>query len=112
MLLAATQQTAACNSLHDAEQRLARWLLQAQDLVGEGETIPFTQEFLSHMLGVRRTTVTLVAGLLQSARVIQYRRGRIEILDRAALERASCECYSVIHTLAQRSAPVPKNRKP
>jgi CRP-like cAMP-binding protein len=100
MLLGQMQQTAACNVLHTAEQRLASWLLQAQDHAPDAEIIPFTQEFLSNMLGVRRTTVTTVATTLQDAGLIRYRRGRITITSRRALEAATCECYAVIRTLA------------
>ncbi|MEI9932309.1 MAG: Crp/Fnr family transcriptional regulator [Rhizomicrobium sp.] len=99
-LLAQVQQTAACNSVHTAEQRLARWLLQAQDNIADGELIPFTHEFLSNILGVRRSTVTLIAAALQRAGSIRYVRGRIEILDRPALKRTACECYEVIRILS------------
>jgi CRP-like cAMP-binding protein len=88
------QQIAACNALHSAEARLARWLLQTQDRIGS-ETLP-TQEFLSQMLGVRRTTVTLVARALQKAGLVRYSRGQIAILDRGGLEEAACECYRII----------------
>lgn len=91
-LLVQTQQTAACHALHDVEARLCRWLLQAQDRT-EDNTIPLTQEFLSQMLGVRRTTVTLVARALQEAGLIRYQRGQIEITNRKALEETACECY-------------------
>jgi CRP-like cAMP-binding protein len=91
-LLAQTQQTAACHALHDVEARLCRWLLQTQDRT-ESNKIPLTQEFLSQMLGVRRTTVTLVARALQQAGLIRYQRGQIEITDRKGLEDATCECY-------------------
>jgi CRP-like cAMP-binding protein len=90
------QQIAACNSVHSAEARFARWLLQTQDRIGSS-LLPLTQEFLSQMLGVRRTTVTLVARALQQAGLIKYSRGRIVILDRAGLEEAACECYQIIH---------------
>jgi CRP-like cAMP-binding protein len=95
VLLAQVQQSVACNALHTVEARLCRWLLQARDCV-DGDAIPLTQEFLGQMLGVRRTTVTLAARLLQSAGIIRYRRGLIQILDRAALEAISCECYAVV----------------
>jgi len=99
-LLAQVQQTAVCNGVHTAEQRLSRWLLQAQDHIADGEVIPFTQEFLSHMLGVRRSTVTLIAASLQRAGSIRYARGRIQILDRSAVKRSTCECYDVIRKLS------------
>jgi CRP-like cAMP-binding protein len=100
-LLGQIQQTAACNTLHTAEQRLASWLLQAQDHTPETAVIPFTQEFLSSMLGVRRTTVTGVARALQASGFIRYRRGRIEITSRRSLESATCECYAVIRRLGR-----------
>jgi CRP-like cAMP-binding protein len=89
------QQIAACNTLHSAEARLARWLLQTQDRI-RSEAIPLTQEFLSQMLGVRRTTVTLVARAFQKAGLIRYSRGHIVVLDRQGLEEAACECYRII----------------
>ena len=91
-LLVQTQQTAACHALHDVEARLCRWLLQTQDRT-EDNRIPLTQEFLSQMLGVRRTTVTLVARALQEAGLIRYQRGQIEVTNRKGLEETSCECY-------------------
>jgi CRP-like cAMP-binding protein len=90
--IAQAEQSVACNALHTASERLARWLLLSQDRVGS-PMIPLTQEYLAVMLGVQRTTVTEVAKVLKAAGVISYRRGRIEITDRLALERASCECY-------------------
>jgi CRP-like cAMP-binding protein len=90
------QQIAACNAVHSVEARFARWLLQTQDRI-DSDSLPVTQEFLSQMLGVRRTTVTLVARALRQAGLISYKRGRIVILDRAGLEEAACECYQIIH---------------
>lgn len=95
VLLAQVQQSAACNALHDAEARFCRWLLQSCDR-SDSDIVPITQEFLAQMLGVRRTTVTLVAQSLQDAGMLRYRRGRIEIIDRAALEARACECYEVV----------------
>jgi CRP-like cAMP-binding protein len=89
------QQSAACHAIHTVEARFCRWLLISEDVLGS-EHVPLTQEFLSHMLGVRRTSVSLVAHTLQKAGVIQYSRGKIKILDRKALEDCTCECYSVI----------------
>ena len=89
------QQTAACQALHQVEPRMCRWLLQAQDAVG-GDTLNLTQEFLSHMLGVRRTSVSGNANKLQEDGLITYKRGVIKILDRRALEKASCECYGAV----------------
>lgn len=94
-LLIQVQQTAACHALHDVEARLSRWLLQTQDRT-ESDMIPLTQEFLSQMLGVRRTTVTLVARSLQQAGLIRYQRGQIMILDRKGLEDTACECYHTV----------------
>ncbi|WGJ13260.1 Crp/Fnr family transcriptional regulator [Methylocapsa sp. D3K7] len=94
-LLAQVQQTAACNALHSIECRLARWLLQTHDRV-ESDVLPLTQEFLSQMLGVNRTTVTLVARQLQKAGLIQNRRGRVIVLDRQGLEEVACECYALV----------------
>jgi CRP-like cAMP-binding protein len=85
-------QSTACNAVHTVEQRLARWLLLAQDRVGKNE-FPLTQEFVAMMLAASRPTVTVVAGTLQRAGLIKYRHGRVTIVDREALEEASCECY-------------------
>jgi CRP-like cAMP-binding protein len=95
VLLAQIQQGSACNAFHEAEARLCRWLLQTRDRI-DSDTIPLTQEFLSQMLGVRRTTVTLIARALQKRGLVRYRRGRIEIVDRAGLERHACECYGTV----------------
>jgi hypothetical protein len=89
------QQTAACQALHQVEPRMCRWLLQAQDAVG-GNTLNLTQEFLSHMLGVRRTSVSASANKLQAKGLISYKRGVITILDRKALEKSACECYAAV----------------
>ena len=101
LLLAQVQQSVACNALHALEARLCRWLLQTHDCT-DGEGMPLTQEFLGQMLGVRRTTVTLAAQLLQGAGLIRYHRGYIQILDQAALEDLSCECYAVIRQNADK----------
>ena len=87
-------QAAACNALHATEQRLSRWLLTCEDLLGS-DTIPMTQEYVATMLGVHRTTVTAVASRMQSAGLITYTRGRIKVRDRAGLAALSCECYGV-----------------
>jgi CRP-like cAMP-binding protein len=89
-------QTAGCNRLHDVEQRLARWLLMAQDRVSTA-LLPITHDFLATMLGTDRPSVSLAAGQLQKAKVIEYNRGSVRIVNRAELERISCECYGVIH---------------
>jgi DNA-binding MarR family transcriptional regulator len=91
-------QIAACNRLHEAEERLARWLLMARDRT-QSDVLNITQEFLAEMLGARRTTVTMVAGALQRSGFIEYRRGHVRILDRINLEAASCDCYKVIKRL-------------
>jgi CRP-like cAMP-binding protein len=88
-------QTAACNGLHEVEERLAKWLLMCRDRA-DIDTLQLTQEFLATMLGVRRTTVTLVAGTLHGAGLIEYKRGKITILKRGQLEKASCECYALL----------------
>jgi CRP-like cAMP-binding protein len=92
VLLTQARIAAACNALHPVEARFARWLLQSADRA-ESTTVTLTQELLAEMLGVRRTSVTEVAGKLQSEGMIAYSRGVIRITDRAALERVSCECY-------------------
>jgi CRP-like cAMP-binding protein len=104
MLLVQVQQTAACNALHDVEARLSRWLLQARDRV-EGNTIHLTHEFLSQMLGVRRTTVTIVANELQEAGLIRYHRGEIEIVDPIGLRSRACECYDAIRAQIEQIIP-------
>ncbi len=91
-------QIAGCNRLHEAEERLARWLLMAQDRV-QSDLLNFTQEFLGMMLGSRRTTVTLIAGALQRAELIEYSRGKVKILDRERLETAACDCYRIARDL-------------
>ena len=95
-LIGQMQQTAACNALHSIDTRLARWLLQSQDRSANGNPITLTQEFLSEMLAVRRTSVTEFAKALQDQGLIKYRRGSIEILNRAGLEKKACECYSAV----------------
>jgi CRP-like cAMP-binding protein len=95
LVITQIQQSVACIALHRVEARLCRWLLQARDCV-DGESIPLTQEFLAQVLGVRRTSVTLVARLLQSAEMIRYRRGHIQVVDRAKLEETACECYGTL----------------
>jgi CRP-like cAMP-binding protein len=96
VLTAHTQQVAACNALHELEERLSRWLLQTRDLV-RSDTLPLTQEFLSQMLGVQRSSVTLVARKLQDAGLIRYRRGHIQVLDVEGLQDSCCECYAAIN---------------
>jgi CRP-like cAMP-binding protein len=107
LLLAQVQQSVVCNALHTMEGRLCRWLLQAHDCM-DGNAIPLTQEFLGQVLGVRRTTVTIAAQLLQSAGLIRYRRGHIQILDRTALEELSCECYAIVRGFKDKIFPPPE----
>ena len=94
-LLSQVQQTVACNALHSTEERMCRWLLMMHDRA-EGEALPYTHEFLSHMLGANRKSVTLAAQSLQTADLISYHRGKIQVLDRRGLEKASCECYAIV----------------
>ncbi len=89
-------QSVGCNALHSVEARFCRWLLTCHDRITT-DTIALTQEFLADMLGVQRTTVTAVARSLQEKGVIRYRRGVVDIIDRAGLETLTCECYAVIH---------------
>ncbi len=88
-------QIAACNGLHEVEERLARWLLMSHELLGSNE-LPLTQDLLGQMLGTRRSSVSLAAGTLHKAGIITYRRGRVTVLDKAKLQNASCECYQLI----------------
>jgi len=88
-------QTAACNRLHDTEQRLARWLLMAQDRVDDG-VVPITHDFLATMLGTDRPSVSVAAASLQRKEVIDYTRGTVRILNRKKLEATACECYQII----------------
>lgn len=95
VVYAQAQQSAACIASHHVEARLCRWMLRARDLSGT-ETLQFTQEFLAEMLGVRRSTVSVVAHTLQQAGMIKYARGRIQILNLPGLEEVACECYGTI----------------
>jgi CRP-like cAMP-binding protein len=92
---AQAQQSAACFASHHIHARLCRWLLRARDLAGS-DTLNFTQEYLAEMLGVQRSTVTLVAHTLQAAGLIRYSRGKIQIVDADALHDSSCECYESV----------------
>lgn len=98
---AEAQQNAACNAVHDGSSRLCRWLLQCADRIGSDQLL-LTQDFLAGMLGMRRTTVTLLAQELQKRGMVRYGRGRITIVDRRALEACACECYQAIKALAPR----------
>jgi CRP-like cAMP-binding protein len=100
--LAHLLQNVACNAVHRVDQRCARWLLMCDDRA-QGTTFSLTQEHLAEMLGVRRSTVTLVAGTLQREGLIHYRRGAITVLDRRALETTACECYQIVRDTYERS---------
>jgi CRP-like cAMP-binding protein len=93
--LSQVQQTVACNAMHTTEERMCRWLLMMNDRA-LGQALPYTHEFLSHMLGTTRKSVTLAAQSMQIAGLISYRRGLIVIVDRRGLENASCECYAIV----------------
>src|SRR5712692_7421826 len=95
------KQSVACNALHSVEERLCRWLLMTQDRAGKDE-FRLTHELLAAMLGVRRQSVSVVAGTLQKAGLIAYRHGVMRVADREGLEAASCECYGVTETLYDR----------
>jgi CRP-like cAMP-binding protein len=103
-LLAQMMQSVACNAWHSIEARCCRWLLATHDRVG-GELIPLTQEALAGMLGVRRTTVSVVAKSLQERGLIRYTRGRVQIANRKGIERASCECYGAVEEHFDRLIP-------
>lgn len=94
-LLVQLAQNVACSRLHTTEERAARWLLVTADRV-DADAFPLTHEFLAQMLGVRRPTASLTAGVLQSAGLIAYRRGRVEIVDRDGLHQAACDCYDIV----------------
>ena len=94
-LLVQTSQTAACNRVHELEERLARWLLMCHDRI-QADFLPITHEFLGMMLGTRRTSVTVAAGMLQKAGLIAYSRGHVTIEDRDGLKDVACECYQVV----------------
>ena len=93
--LTQVSQAAACNRLHPVEQRLCRWILMSHDRVG-ADTLPLTQDMIAQMLGVRRASVSVVAGKLQKQGLIRYNRGVITLLDRPAMESCTCECYHVV----------------
>jgi CRP-like cAMP-binding protein len=94
-LLMQSMQLAACNALHEVEQRLARWLLAGRELLRSNE-LPLTQDILGQLLGTRRSSVTVAAGMLQKAGAISCTRGRITILDTAKLQSMACECYALV----------------
>jgi CRP-like cAMP-binding protein len=94
-LLTQSLQISACNAVHSVEARMCRWLLQIRDCIGQ-DMLPVTQQALAQMVGVQRTTITLVEQNLKNARIVRQRRGRIEVLDLAALEGRACACYGHI----------------
>jgi CRP-like cAMP-binding protein len=99
-LFAQAQQSAACNAAHSAQARICRWVLELQDRC-DTEVVPLTQSFLARMVGVQRTTVTLVASKLQSAGIIRCRRGNMRVLDAAKLEHVACPCYGRMREMRQ-----------
>lgn len=103
-LLTQMAQTAVCNRHHSVDQQLCRWLLLSLDRLASNELV-MTQELIANMLGVRREGVTEAAGKLQDARLIQYSRGRIKVLDRAGVEQRACECYAVVKKESDRLLP-------
>src|ERR1700690_1555185 len=94
-LLSQVQQTVACNTVHTTEERMCRWLLMMHDRA-QGAPLTYTHEFLANILGANRKSVTLAAQSMQSAGLISYRRGTMQVLDRKGLEKASCECYAIV----------------
>ncbi len=107
-LMAQISQTAACNRFHDAEERLARWLLMTRDRVGSDE-FPLTHEFLAHMLGLRRVGITQAASALKQRNLIAYRRGAVQIQDAKGLEESCCSCYRIVKTVYERAQSLPKS---
>ena len=103
-LITQMSQTAVCNRHHSIEQQLCRWLLLSLDRLHTNE-LKMTQELIANMLGVRREGVTVAAGALQKSGVIDYRRGRITVLDRTRLEQIVCECYAVVRSETDRLLP-------
>jgi CRP-like cAMP-binding protein len=96
--MAMVAQTAACNSLHGVDERLARWILMTHDRIGRNE-MPLTQEFLAYMLGVRRASVSVAAGSLQKLGLISYTRGQVTVVDRERLEETACACYGIVRAI-------------
>ena len=111
LLLAQAQQAAACNAGHSAQARVCRWLLELSDRCNS-DVVPLTQNFLAHMVGVQRTTVTLVASRLQALGIIRCRRGKVRILDAEKLEHSACECYSRVKKLREKLAGTPALEQP
>jgi CRP-like cAMP-binding protein len=101
LILVQAQQSAACNATHTIDARLARWMLRCRDLQGSDDLV-LTQEFIAQMLGVRRTSVSVVANTLQQAGLVRYRRGHIRILDVEGLQETACECYQTVKAQSER----------
>jgi CRP-like cAMP-binding protein len=101
LILVQAQQSAACNATHTVEARLARWLLRCRDLQGSDD-LQLTQEFISQMMGVRRTSVSVVANTFQQAGLLRYSRGHIRILNLEGLRETACECYETVKSQADR----------
>jgi CRP-like cAMP-binding protein len=101
LILVQAQQSAACNATHTVEARLSRWLLRCRDLQGSDDLV-LTQEFLAQMLGVRRTSVSVVANTLQQAGFVRYSRGHIRITNLEGLQETTCECYRTVKSHADR----------
>jgi len=101
-LMAQISQTAACNRFHDSEQRLARWLMMTRDRVG-ADRFSLTHVFLAHMLGLRRVGVTEAASALKQRNLINYQRGKIQILDVKRLKASSCSCYQIVKSVFERA---------
>jgi len=102
-LLAQISQTALCNRIHSVEERLARWILVSQDRT-EAKQLPLTHEFLAHMLGTSRSTVSLTAATLQQAGLIRYTRGKISVVNRERLQDVACSCYAIVQRHFQKMA--------
>jgi|SRR5581483_4556132 len=111
LILVQAQQSAACNATHHLQERLARWLLRVRDVTGSG-SFHLTQEFMAEMLGVERTSVSIIAHTLQQAGMIQYRRGHISITNLDALRQAACECYGTIRHQYERPMQLDPPRSP
>lgn len=105
VLFAQAQQSAGCNASHTVEARMCRWLLRMRDLTGSDD-LKLTQEFLAQMLGVQRTSVSVVAGTLQKAGFIDYRRGIVRLVDIERLKQGACECYGTVNTHYARLATI------
>jgi len=101
IVFAQAQQAAACNAVHSLEARMARWLLYVRELI-DGETLQLTQEFMSQILGVQRSSVSLVAARLQQRGLIHYRRGKLEITRIDSLRKIACECYDAVRSHRER----------